>query len=693
MNVRTLFLSCIGAIAAVAILASCSFIAVEWHSYRGAAEARNLAETLGALLRTTEKLTLSRGTQNSLLLADGPANDDARAKVATARRAITEALAAANAALANTTYADRPTAADTLRRFEADLAALFAELDAAYRVPKAERKTETLKSFIPRMLAFGNALNVVANGLERAAASADPTVGRLSTIARLSWDMRDSGGRRTTIFTSAIAAGRPLTAEQIEAAASFTGEARHAWARLEAIASQIDNSPGLSAAMKDAQARFFGQGDTLLAELTAKGRAGGDYGLSFDDAWGRLVGNTQAALGVRDAALAEAAQRSDAARAEALLRLAGAVGGLFLVLATTAGATAVFTRRVMTPLTGLIQIMARLAAGEHALTVPACDRRDEIGGMARAVEVFKNGLVEAERLSTAQTAAEQVRRQRADAIERLLADFEAMAAGVLGAVGTASGALDTTAQGMAAIAQRTNAEAHTASTAAETTTVNVQTVAAAAEEMTGSISEIGRQVTRSAEITGKAVAEAEHTNATVHSLEEAVERIGDVIKLITSIASQTNLLALNATIEAARAGEAGKGFAVVAHEVKQLAGQTAKATDDIATQIAAIQTATGHAVKAIAEIGGTIASVSDISASIAAAIEEQSAATSEISRNVQEAAQGTQRVSGSIAQVTEAAAQTDSAASQVLQAAGALSHQATVLRGGVERFLAAIKAA
>ncbi|WP_109110218.1 HAMP domain-containing methyl-accepting chemotaxis protein [Azospirillum sp. TSO35-2] len=373
---------------------------------------------------------------------------------------------------------------------------------------------------------------------------------------------------------------------------------------------------------------------------------------------------------------------------------------LWTLVAATLGITVciglavLLTRRTITgPIERLTETMRTLAGGALDISVDGQSRGDEIGGMARALQVFKDNAVERVRLEAEQVAERAAKERRTAEVERLLQGFDRAVSSTLNGVASASTELSRTAEGMATLAEQTNRQAGATAAAAEQTSANVQTVAAATEEMAASIQEISRQVTRSSEIASKAVGQAHETTGSVRSLAEAAGRISDVVKLIQDIASQTNLLALNATIEAARAGEAGKGFAVVASEVKALANQTGKATEEIASQIAAVQAATQGTVTAIEGIGGTINTINEIASTIAAAIEEQNATTGEITRNVQQAAQGTGEVSGNIVQVNQAATQTGSAASQVLGASNDLSRQAEGLRREVESFLASIRAA
>ncbi len=350
-------------------------------------------------------------------------------------------------------------------------------------------------------------------------------------------------------------------------------------------------------------------------------------------------------------------------------------------------------RGITGPIAGMTAAMMRLAGGDKQADIPGVGRADEIGDMAGAVQVFKENMIKADRLSAEQAAEQAKKEERQRKIDGYLKRFDQSVSGALETLASASTELQTTAQSMSATAEETSRQSTTVAAASEQASTNVQTVAAAAEELSSSIAEISRQVAESAKIAGQAVGDAGRTNAQVQALAEAAQKIGDVVKLINDIAGQTNLLALNATIEAARAGEAGKGFAVVASEVKSLATQTAKATEDIAAQVKAIQSATSDSVKSIEGISGTISRINEIATTIASAVEEQGAATQEIARNVQQASKGTDEVSSNIAGVTQAATETGAASTQVLGAASELSKQGERLRADVSQFLADIRAA
>ena len=358
------------------------------------------------------------------------------------------------------------------------------------------------------------------------------------------------------------------------------------------------------------------------------------------------------------------------------------------------GLSFVVSGSITRPVRAMTSAMQSLAKGDMATRIPATDSRDEIGQMAKSVEVFKTNMIEADRMRGEQEALKQrAAEERRKAMIDLAGRFEATAGSIVTGVTAQATELQATAQSMASSAEETSRQSSTVAAASEQATQNVNTVAAATEELAASVREILQRVTESTQITNKTAIAASAANTEMMALASAMDRIGQVVGLINGIAGQTNLLALNATIEAARAGDAGKGFAVVASEVKALANQTAKATEDISAQISAIQTATRASVSAIQGIVTQIGQVNETAAAIATAVEEQGAATAEIARNVAEAAKGTGEVTTTIAGVDTAAQQSGVAAGEVLAAASSLSQNSEELKVQVDAFLREVRAA
>ncbi|MDP4002830.1 methyl-accepting chemotaxis protein [Methylobacterium sp. NEAU K] len=357
------------------------------------------------------------------------------------------------------------------------------------------------------------------------------------------------------------------------------------------------------------------------------------------------------------------------------------------------GCGILLARSITTPLAAFTRAMRRLAGGEITIVIPGIGRGDEIGHMAAAAGVFRDSMIHAQTLSADQRAEQTRREERARWIEDLTRGFDQNASDLLKKVDSSAAGMREACRAMSETAVTAARQAGSAAGEAQQASANVQTVAAATEELSASIAEIGEQVTKSAAIATQAVAEAERTDRQIQGLAAMSERIGEVVRMIAAIAQQTNLLALNATIEAARAGEAGRGFAVVAAEVKGLAGQTAKATEEITAQIGAIQSETTVAVEAVHSIGKTVDTMNAISSAIAAAVEQQRFATGDISRNIDEASRGTGAVSENVVSASTAAEETRRVADGVGEAAGDVSRSAEALRAEVVRFLADMRAA
>ena len=522
------------------------------------------------------------------------------------------------------------------------------------------------------------------------AADANPLFDVLLAAARTSGDTAvaaDTGTAQAWRLRAEVAMGRFMADGQQEDVTRANGY-------LEALAGRIDALQHGTGAQNERLQQ--------LAALTARTRAAFDALVPVVLEVDRIVDHTNVELGGQ---VADLLARTSASQNEALVKTQAALqstlddttsrgtlmagGSVLLGLLLSV----LLARSISGPVTRLTAAMGALAEGRLDTPIPARDRQDELGAMARALEVFRDGMREAAALRARQAVQAQETEAARRAALRALADgFEAKIGQLVGQVAEAATGLRDTASAMEGTAQQTTGQSATVASAAEQASVNVQTVAVAAEELSVSTTEISRQVAQSAAIAHRAVADARRTDGVVRALAEGAQQIGDVVSLISSIAGQTNLLALNATIEAARAGESGRGFAVVASEVKGLAAQTARATDDIAKQIGRIQGATQEAVTAIGGIATTIDEVSRIAAAIANAVDQQGAATREIARNVQEAAQGARMVSETIIDVSAGAQETGRAAGQVLKGAGTLSGQAEGLRGEVGRFLAEVRA-
>ena len=684
------------AIATTAVFVVVLLALSAWDSWRRLAATSRIAIVADAsrfAFKAMHSLRTDRASTIRSLNAEGTLPSDIAGYIRTAREAEMSALQSAANLTESIDFTDRQTLLPELQRAIKALAALQSESWDAMHKPKAGRREALVKEYSAESTKLIEILDTLSSRLFAAVKYSDPVVDQLMAMKQVAWIVRDRGGEASLIVSNGIVAGR-LPPEVRAKYAAFVGGSEAAWAALEGMTFGTPLPSRLAEAIADAKKTYFGPDyvatrDRLLTALLA-----GEKPEMTTNQWTPVtVGRLAALLTVAEGALDEA---KDHAVAEHWVAQRGLIAQLVLLAAALIfafGNMTVVTRRVVNPLRSIKDAMLKVANGDLTAEAPFSGRTDEIGALAGALGRFKQNAVEKARIEDEQRNRHAQAVTRQQTIEASIVAFESQIGEALKALTEAAGQMQHTSEDMSAISEQTNTQVKTAVQASEEASANVQTVAASSEELTASIADISRQVVHAAGIAGRAVDETRQTDGTVRGLAETAERIGEVVKLINDIAGQTNLLALNATIEAARAGEAGKGFAVVASEVKSLATQTAKATEEISSQIAAVQKVTQDAMEAIKGIGSTIGEVNAVATSIASAVEEQGTATQEITRNTQDAARRTKEASDNIAGVAGGANATGSAAQNVKSAAEELGTRTEQLRGQVNDFLTKIRAA
>jgi methyl-accepting chemotaxis protein len=538
----------------------------------------------------------------------------------------------------------------------------------------------------PAMMDAQSQINAV---LGSAQLSADDATQAARTVDRLGGVIA-SGHQAASEMNAALSANNSDTLEAIEK--EFKDTKARLKSNFDLLPKNHENKSLEDAAQK---LLVLGEGKTGVFKIRQKELDAGDYGDVILEETGKL----NVGLGISVQQLVDGVQKeTDASTWQARREISFATMVMLALGALTLVGSALFVwlyvgRNILRRIRALQRSMQLLSDGDLQSEIHQSHQHDEIASMASSLQIFRDSMIEARSISADQDSDRAAKSERASRMEARIVEFEATVRTALDSLQGSANSMQVTAESMTATADQSSALVNAVASAAEETSVNVQTVSAGTEQLSSSIAEIGRQVVTSAEIARKAVDEAGATDATMQGLADNAARISVVIDLIQTIASQTNLLALNATIEAARAGEAGRGFAVVASEVKNLASQTAKATDEIRSQIASMQAVTETAVGAIRSIGNTIGEINEVTTAIASAVEQQGAATREIARNIQHAAGGTSEVSSNIVGVSTASAEAGSAANEVLSASSALSREAEILRSEIDMFLSNIRAA
>jgi len=692
-NTRRLIITSVVGLSMI-LLGTISYRGFEaWRSYRQASDVQAFNTGANQFIAGLFEVLMERLATNNALQAADPAPPAVLAEVELRRKAVRENFGAGLATLTSKEFPGRDTSMRDLNAALEKANTLRQQADNAVKLPRDQRDEALRKTFVPVITESVNAALKVWFSALHSSASTDPVLARLATVKELGWRMRDIAGFERSNLSQSITAGVAITPELLSANVGVRTRVDLLWQQLANLTPDDVTHPAIGRAKAAAQTQYFGGFRPLADSIKQSSDASAPYTLTTKQ-WvdtttpqlGALLGVLYAANEASEAHVADvlSAEQTNLAASCALLLLSLCGAGICLWLVV---------ERVARPLGALSAAVQTLAAGDLSVAIPGSEKQDELGAMARSVQVFKDELIAKQSIDWATAEESVVRMERTERLEALTRTFEATVSKLTHGLSDAASEMETTALSMSQTAAAATQQTTRAALAAQQTSSNVETVAAATEEMSASVHEITDQVNRSSTIAQQAAEDAKRTDGIVQGLADGAEKIGTVVSMIASIAQQTNLLALNATIEAARAGEAGRGFAVVASEVKALAGQTAQATSEISNQVASIQGQTLQAVEAIQAIAQTISEMSRIGTSVAAAMEEQGAATQEIVRNVSQAAQATQAVTLGVSEVRQGAGDTEQASTQVLSAAHELARYSTELGREVHEFLASVKAA
>jgi methyl-accepting chemotaxis protein len=678
-----------------AVLTVAQFSVGAWESWghlQSASRISMIADASANLFKAMHNLRTDRSTTSRLLNSDSM-DADIEKYLRSLRDGEMPAMANGLALLIPMQFPQHDTLVPEFDRAFKTITALQKEFWEAMGQPKASRRPALNKEYVDITNVLLDRLEKLSGVLAADVNHQDATIDQLLQIKQTAWLLRNTAGEASLIISTGLAAGK-VTPEARQNYLKFLGGTDAAWNALQLSISGMQLPPALSAAMAANKTAYFEPSYLELRERLLTALTDGGKPELTANQWSPItVGRLSAAVGVAEAALEAAKDRAVDLRGSALRSLVVQLVLLFAAVGLAAGAMTAVTRRVIRPLHKMRDAMLKVAAGDLSVETGYAARRDEIGGLATALETFKQQAADKRKFEEQERERNAGSTARQRAIDAYVAEFEGTVRQTLQQLGNASGEMRKTSTGLSTVSRQTNSRVEVAQKASGEASMSVESVASAAEELSASINDISQQAAHAAGIASRAVDQARETDGTVQGLAKSAGRIGEVVGLINTIAAQTNLLALNATIEAARAGEAGRGFAVVASEVKSLASQTAKATDEISEQIADIQKVAGEAIDAIKGIGSIIGEVNEVATAIAAAVQEQGAATQEITRSTQYAAQGTKNVSENITGVKTDADAAAAAAENVKGASETLETQSQNLGHQVTDFLGKIRAA
>ncbi len=647
------------------------------------------------LLETAGAWAVERGTTNTVLANPAKMTDAQRsailAKRAEGRRALEEALTEIKAGgIAGALEGPIELTGASLHQVDE----LRRQVDELLERRRSEADPELRRIWfgtITELITWSQALRLQTKLAVLAGGRISPRALHGLDLKHSLWEMSEFAGRERGFMGGIIAGGKPLSAIQLENVAAYNGHIGSAWDMVVAARKSLGSD--FDAAVEAITQSYFGSFAELRKAVFLASAKSEPYPVNGEEWFNRATQGIAKMLAAQQVATARISELIDHDSSNARIYLGMWIAGLLVSLIAVGICARIVRRDVARPLADMTEAMRQLADGDHSVAIPGDGRRDEIGQMASAVRVFKEHMIKAEELAAAERMENEAREHRAAALVRLTTDFDQEVAEVLTTLGTATNRLQATAATMTETAEATREKAHAVSRASEEAAVNVQTVAAAAEELSRSVSAVTGQMGECAGIARNAIERTESANGQVATLLDTATRINDVVGLINEIAERTNLLALNATIEAARAGEAGKGFAVVASEVKALSRQTARATEEIANQVTAMQGATGDTAAAMQAVAEIIGRIDTITGEVLTSIEEQGTAIQQIAFNIQQAADGTTGMSRNVSSITDRADQTSQASTEVRTAAGELGQQSDTLSQRVARFLEGVHAA